>query len=342
MSVHDTFAAPRVVHVDPLGRRFDVESAAFEALGITAVAQRCKTDTEVIAVAAAAEALLCTGYKVTSELLGSLPHLRVIVRYGVGVDNVDLDAATAHGVMVCNVPDYCVDEVANHTMALLLGLNRRIVAQHLGIQTDERPALAPMGPLRGEVLGLIGWGRLARAVAERARPFGLRIVAHDPFVANSPDVELLALDDLLAIADYVSVHAPLAPDTHGLIGAAQLARMKPSAYIISTSRGGIIDEAALLDAITSGVIAGAGLDVWESEPVKPDNPLLAVPNVIGSAHSAYYSDQSELNLRRRVVEIAAEVLSGRIPSTVVNRTVINRDVVNRHASTHRADRTANN
>jgi len=322
MSAADTIAAPRVVHVDPLGRRFDVESAAFEALGIGSLAQRCRTDAEVIAIAADAHALLCTGYRVTDALIAELPRLQVIVRYGVGVDNVDLHAATSHGVMVCNVPDYCIDEVANHTMALLLGLNRRIVAQHDGLRSGERAALSPMGPLRGEVLGLVGWGRLARAVAERARAFGLRIVAHDPFVPSDPSVELLALDELLAVADYVSIHAPLTADTRHLIGAPQLARMKPNAYIISTSRGGIIDEAALHAALVAGTIAGAGLDVWESEPVKPDNALLALGNVIGSAHTAYFSDQSELNLRHRVVEITAEALSGKIPDTVVNTDVL--------------------
>lgn len=314
----------KVVHVDPLGRRFDVEAAAFDDLGIETVAQRCKTDPEVIAIAADAQGLLCVGYRVTRDLLAALPRLRVIVRYGVGVDNVDLDAATEHGVMVCNVPDYCIDEVANHTMAMLLGLNRRIIDQYLGLRSGERAALSPMGPLRGEVLGLVGWGRLARAVADRARAFGLRIVAHDPFVTSDPRVDLVGLDELLSIADYVSVHAPLTPDTKGLIGASQLALMKPNAYIVSTSRGGIIDETALHDALISGAIAGAGLDVWEAEPVKPDNPLLSLPNVIGSAHTAYYSDQSELNLRRRVVEIAAEALAGKIPASLINTDVIPR------------------
>jgi D-3-phosphoglycerate dehydrogenase len=241
------------------------------------------------------------------------------------VDNVDLAAATAHGVMVCNVPDYCIDEVANHTMAMLLALNRRLVQQGTAMRSDERARLAPMGRLRGETLGLIGFGRLAQAVADRARAFGLAVIAHDPYVASvSPAVPLLPLDAVLAAADYVSVHVPLTPETRGLIGAREFALMKPTAYIVSTARGGIISEPDLRQALDAGEIAGAGLDVWEEEPVSPDNSLLGYPQVIATPHTAYFSNESASAIRRRVAEIAAEALLGATPRSVMNREVLAR------------------
>jgi D-3-phosphoglycerate dehydrogenase len=314
----------KVVHVDPLGRRMDVETAVFEPADVELVAQRCTTDDEVVALAHDADALLCTIYPLTADLLAKLDQLRVIVRYGVGVDNVDLDAATARGVLVCNVPDYCIDEVANHTMALLLALNRRIVGHNSAIRTGDKATLSPMGPLRGETLGLVGLGRLAQAVATRARAFGLNVAAYDPYVTSAPDIELLSLPDLLTRSDYVSIHVPLTPETRGLIGAGELALMKPTAYIVSTARGGIISESALHEALAAGAIGGAGLDVWESEPVSPDNPLLEFPQVIGTPHIAYFSNQSAVTLRRRVAEIALEALEGSVPASLMNQAVVAR------------------
>jgi D-3-phosphoglycerate dehydrogenase len=297
----------------------------FEPADVELVAQRCTTDDEVIALAHDADALLCTIYPITAAVLDALPQVKVVVRYGVGVDNVDLEAATARGVMVCNVPDYCIDEVANHTMALLLALNRRIVTHNSAVRSGEKAALSPMGSLRGETLGLVGLGRLAQAVATRARAFGLNVVAYDPYVTvDAAGAEMLALPELLRRSDYVSIHVPLTAETRGLIGAAELALMKPTAYIVSTARGGIISEAALHEALTAGTIAGAGLDVWESEPVTGANPLLEFPQVIGTPHIAYFSNQSAVALRRRVAEIALEALDGARPSSLMNREVVSK------------------
>jgi D-3-phosphoglycerate dehydrogenase / 2-oxoglutarate reductase len=312
--------------IDPLGRRFDIEAGVLAAAGIELTARKCTTDDDVIALAGDADAVLVVTYPITEAVLARCPKLRVIVRYGVGVDNVDIAAATARGVMVCNVPDYCIDEVANHTMAMLLALNRRLVQQGNAIRSSQRAPLAPMGRLRGETLGLIGLGRLAQAVAHRARGFGLNVIAYDPYVADGgpADAELLPLDEVLAAADYVAVHVPLTPETHGLIGARELALMKPTAYIVSTARGGIISEVALAQALDRGEIAGAGLDVWEREPVSADNPLLGYPQVIATPHTAYFSDESALAIRRRVAEIASEALLGGTPASVLNREVLAR------------------
>lgn len=310
--------------IDPLGRRFDIESGVLASAGIGLVAQRCTSDDEVAALAHDADALLVVVYPITAGLLARCPRVRVIVRYGVGVDNIDLDAATARGVLVCNVPDYCIDEVANHSMAMLLALNRRLAQQHEGMRTGTRVSLAPMGRLRGETLGLIGCGRLARAVADRARGFGLKVIAHDPYAGCDDDIPLLPLAEVLATSDYVSVHVPLTPQTRGMIGAPEFALMKPTAYIVSTARGGVIAETALIQALEDGVIAGAGLDVWEQEPVPSDNPLLACPQVVASPHTAYFSNDSATAIRRRVAEIAAEALTGPPPQSVMNREVLAR------------------
>jgi D-3-phosphoglycerate dehydrogenase len=314
----------KVVHVDPLGRRMDIENGVFEPAGVELIAQRCSTDAEVVELAHDADAILCTIYPIGSDVLVKCPRLKVIVRYGVGVDNVDIDAATAAGVMVFNVPDYCIDEVANHTMALLLALNRRIVQQNAGIRSGQKVPLAPMGALRGETLGLIGLGRLAQAVATRARAFGLRVIAHDPNVTVDPEqaTELLPLEEVLSRSDYVSIHVPLTPETRDLIGHAELALMKPTAYIVCTARGGIISETALHQALAAGTIAGAGLDVWETEPVSSSTALLEFAQVVGTPHMAYFSDVSAVALRRRVAEITVEALNGSVPPSLVNREVV--------------------
>jgi D-3-phosphoglycerate dehydrogenase len=269
----------KVALVDPLGRRVEIESEVLASVGAELVAATCRTDDEVVALAGDADALLCVAYPIGESILSRCPDLKVIVRYGVGVDNVDLEAATARKVMVCNVPDYCIDEVANHTMALLLALNRRIVSLNVATRSGDRTARAPMGALRDETLGLIGYGRLARAVGERADAFGMRLTAFDPYVSDAADerVTMTSLEELLRTSDFVSVHVPLTAETRNLIDADQLAMMKPTAYIVSTARGGIISEAALVDALQHGRIAGAGIDVWEREPVTADHPLLALP-----------------------------------------------------------------
>jgi D-3-phosphoglycerate dehydrogenase / 2-oxoglutarate reductase len=318
-----SMSAVKVAHVDPMGRRVDIESEVLASIGAELVAERCRTDDEVVALAGDADVLLCVAYPITESILSRCPNLKVIVRYGVGVDNVDLEAATARNVMVCNVPDYCIDEVANHTMALLLALNRRIVSLNDVTRRGERAVLAPMGALRGETLGLIGYGRLAQAVGERAVAFGLRLVAFDPYLSDAPDgrVTMTSLEELLRTSDFVSVHVPLTTDTRNLIGADELAMMKPTAYLVSTARGGIVSEDALVDALEGGRIAGAGIDVWEREPVTAEHPLLALPQVIATPHVAYFSDRSAAALRRRVAEITVEALSGGQPLSVVNREV---------------------
>ena len=317
-----------VAHIDARSGHLPAEAAELAKADAELIARFCKSDDEVIAFARDADGILCTAYPVSRAIFEACPNLKVVVRYGIGFDNIDIEAASDHDVVVCNVTDYCIDEVATHAFALLLALNRRLKLLDLAVRRGERIGLGPVGPLRGEMLGLVAFGNIARAVAERARPFGLNVCAYDPYLAPSAaeehGVRLASLDELMATSDYVSVHAPLNAETRGLIGAKELALMKPTAYLVTTCRGGVVDEKALYDALKAGTIAGAGVDVWDPEPVRPDNPLLEFDNVIATPHSAFYSEASLPLLLRRVGEAAADVLRGYLPRNVVNRDVLDR------------------
>lgn len=315
-----------VVHIDAARAEHPLEEAELAKANARLVSANCESDDAVIAAAHHADGILCTWRPTTRAIFAVCPRLKVVVRYGIGFDNIDLEAATEHGVVVCNVTDYCIDEVATHAMTLLLALNRRLVLHNAAARSGERAGLSPSGRLVGETLGLVAFGNIARAVVKRARPFGLQVIAYDPYVeparAAELGVELVSLDDVMARSDYVSVHPPLNDETRGLVGAEQLARMKPTAFLVTTCRGGVVDERALYEALKAGELAGAGVDVWDPEPVKPDNALLELDSVIATPHSAFYSDASLRLLQQRVGEAAADVLRGVMPRSVVNSAVL--------------------
>jgi D-3-phosphoglycerate dehydrogenase / 2-oxoglutarate reductase len=245
---------------------------------------------------------------------------------------VDVPAATEAGVIVCNTVNYGTHEVANHAFAMLMALNRKLLPLDHAIRSGIRrpaPEIMPhTGRVAGQTLGLVGFGAIGRAMARRASGFEMRVLAFDPYFdpAKNEDVnvELVDLPQLLTESDYVSVHAPLTPATRGLIGASELALMKPSSYLILTSRGGVVDEAAMTDALREGRIAGAGIDVWEKEPPDPNNPLLAMDNVVATMHMAWYSEVSDVVRRKIHAETAADVLDGVMPHSIVNPEVLER------------------
>ena len=267
--------------------------------------------------------------QVTPAVVRAAERCRVISRYGVGVDNIAVDVATELGIPVTYVPDYCVDEVSDHVMALLLTWNRQ-VGFYDGVAKAGRwegtPSPHPLTRLRGQTIGIVGFGRIGRAVADKARAFGLGTLLFDPYLpadAALPDgVSAATLADLLAMSDYVTVHTPLNDETRGLMGAAEFERMKPSAYIINCARGPIIDEPALIDALRSGQIAGAGLDVVESSAPPAGHPLFAMDNVIVTPHVAFLSQQSVLELEVRTAQATVDVLLGRMPEFLVNPAVL--------------------
>jgi phosphoglycerate dehydrogenase-like enzyme len=259
--------------------------------------------------------------RITRAVLAALPRCRVVVRYGVGTDTVDVDAATEHGVAVCNVPDYGVEEVSDHALALLLALGRRIVTLDRAVRGgDWSLASSPdVRRLRGRVLGLVGLGRIGRAVARKALALGLEVVAYDPVAAPpAPSVTHLGLDELLARSDYVSLHAPLVPATRHLFDDATFRRMKPGAFLINTARGGLVDTDALTRALADGRLAGAGIDVLEQEPIAPDHPLLDQPNCLLTPHAGWFSQDAFAELKTKAAEEAVAVLTGAVPRSCLN------------------------
>jgi len=271
-----------------------------------------------------ADAILTTYAKLSAGLIQELKQCRIIARFGIGVDNVDIPAATQAGIVVTRVPDYCLDEVSDHTIALLLALVRKIPSSNARTQAGrwEMRAVIPIRRLRGTVLGLVAFGQIPQLVAPKAQAFGIRVVTHDPYVskqvAERAGVELVDFDELLKISDYISIHTPLLPATHHLFNADVFRRMKPTAYLINTARGPIVHEAALADALDQGQLAGAALDVMEQEPPSGTSPLFGRDNVIITPHTSYYSEESLVDLQTKAAEEVVRVLTGQAPRNPVN------------------------
>ena len=271
---------------------------------------------DILAVARDADAILVTYAKLPGALLRQLTRCKAIGRFGLGVDNIDLAAAKALGIAVNYVPDYCLREVSDHAMALLLALARKVTLANKLVQSGrwEVPPLVPLRRLEGQVLGLIGFGNIPRMLAPKAKAFGLKVLAYDPYVAketlNAAGVEGVSFDNLLARADFISVHAPLLPATRGLMNAAAFAKMKNGACLINTARGPLVDEAALVTALDSGHLGGAALDVVTTEPLPKDSVLLGRDNVILTPHTAFYSVEALEELQSKCANDVARVLSG--------------------------------
>jgi len=271
---------------------------------------------DILAVARDANAILVTYAKLPGELLQQLTRCKAIGRFGLGVDNINLPAAKALGIAVNYVPDYCLREVSDHAMALLLALARKVTLANALVQSGrwELPPIVPLRRLEGQVLGLIGFGNIPRALAPKAKAFGLTVLAHDPYVGKdalaAAGVEGVSFDDLLARSDFISVHAPLSPATRGMMNAGAFAKMKNGAFLINTARGPLIDEAALIAALDSGHLGGTALDVVTEEPPANNSGLLGRDNVILTPHTAFYSVEALEELQTKCASDVARVLSG--------------------------------
>jgi D-3-phosphoglycerate dehydrogenase len=272
-----------------------------------------------LAVARDADAVLVTYAKLPRDLLRQLTRCKTIGRFGLGVDNIDIAAAAELGITVTYVPDYCMHEVSDHAMALLLALARKIPLSNKLVQAGrwEIPAVVPIHRLAGRVLGLVGFGNIPRALAPKAKAFGLRVVTHDPYVAQqtlaAAGVESVSFDRLLEISDFVSIHAPLMPATRGLFNAEIFGKMKTGALLINTARGPLVDEDALVSALDSGRLGGAALDVVAVEPLPKDSKLIGRDNVILTPHTAFYSVEALNELQTKCAADVARVLSGEKP-----------------------------
>jgi D-3-phosphoglycerate dehydrogenase len=308
----------------------DPERAVLGPLGAELRPQQCRSEEEIIALAQDADAVLNCYAKMTARVIENLKRCRIIARYGIGVDNVDLAAATKARILVTNVPDYCIDEVSDHALALLLALARRVAAADAAVKAGAWDVVAHAGirRLRGRTLGLLGFGKIAKALASKVRPLGMKVMAYDPYLAPEEigrlGAEAAGLEKLLAEADAVSIHVPLSPETCNLIGERELARMKPAAFLINTSRGGIVNEEALAAALKETRLGGAALDVLSVEPPPADHPLYGAPNVILTPHLAFYSRESVIELQTKATEEVARVLKGEPPRSPVNGEVLTR------------------
>ncbi|ADQ06245.1 D-isomer specific 2-hydroxyacid dehydrogenase NAD-binding protein [Caldicellulosiruptor hydrothermalis 108] len=306
------------------------EEEVFNSAGITLIPAQCRTEDELITVCKEADGLLSQYAQITRRVIESLPKCKVIGRYGVGVNTIDIEAATEKGICVVNVPDYCMDEVSDHALALILTLARKIVLLNNSVKKGiwDYKISKPIYRLRGKVLGLVGFGRIPRTLAQKAKSIGFNILVYDPYIspndAEAYGAKLVSLDELMTQSDFISIHVPLNKETYHLIGPQELKLMKPTAFLINTARGPVIDEKALIEVLLEKRIAGAALDVTEVEPIQSDNPLLKMDNVIITPHVAWYSEEAEAELRTKAAQGIADVLLGYWPRYLVNKEVMSK------------------
>ena len=308
-------ARPLIAVTDSVFPSLDPAKAALARVDPALRMAKSASADDILAVAREADAILVTYAKLPGDLLRQLKRCKVIGRFGLGVDNIDINAASELGITVTYVPDYCMREVSDHAMALLLALARKVPLSNKLVQSGrwEVPPIVPIHRLTGRVLGLVGFGNIPRMLAPKAKAFGLRVVTHDPYV--SPDVlsaaavDGVSFDRLLEMSDFVSIHAPLMPATRGLFNADVFHKMKKGAVLINTARGPLVDEAALIAALDTGQLGGAALDVVTTEPLTKDSKLLGRDNVILTPHTAFYSVEALEELQTKCAADVARVLS---------------------------------
>jgi D-3-phosphoglycerate dehydrogenase len=286
--------------------------------------RNARSPDEVLEAVRDADGILNCYAQIPAPVIRELRRCRIIARYGVGLDTIDIPEATAKGIVVTNVPDYCVDEVSDHALALILSLARGVARLDRGVRAGgwDLGEAGPLHRIRGRTLGLVGFGRIARSLARKARALGFDVVASDPFVSaaqmSGEEVRGMSLEDLLAQADVVSLHAPLTPETHHVIGRRELSRMKRGTLLINTSRGPLVDLGALLASLEDGHLGGAGLDVLEGEPLEPGHPLFRRPEVVVTPHAAFYSEESVAEQQRKAAEQVVAALAGVTPPYAIN------------------------
>jgi len=306
----------KVVLSDNVFPSLELEKSKLDKIRAVLVESPSNKEDDIISVATDADALLVGYAHITEKVIKSLKNCKIISRYGIGVDNIDVEAATQQGINVTNVPDYCVDEVSNHTLALLLTLARKIVALDRTVKSGvwSFNTYRPMYRLNGKVLGLIGFGKIARDLVKKVKPLGFRILIYDPYTSvetlKEYNVEFVSLTEILKQSDFISLHAPLTLETKHIISKKELQIMKKTAYLINTSRGSLIDEEALYIALKEKWISGAALDVLSIEEINPLYPLFKLENIILTPHVAFYSEESLKDLRVKAVDEVIRALTG--------------------------------
>ena len=307
---------------------FVPEHEVTDPAGAELVLTQSRTAAELVANAAGAEGILVQYAQITADVMDALPDLRAIGRYGVGVDSVDVAAATARGIAVCNVPDYGTESVSDHAIALALAAARGIPRLDRGVRTGsfDLVAVRPLFQTRGRVFGVVGMGLIGTATARKAAGLGYEVISYDvaaePGASSYHGFPLVSLDELLERSQVISLHTPLDATTRGMIGAEQLARMRSDAILVNTSRGGVVDTPALVEALRAGTLRGAAIDVHETEPLPVGHPLMEFDSVVLTPHLAWYSEESYDELKRRTVANVVEVCADRAPRNIVNPEVL--------------------
>ncbi len=320
----------RVIVTDHVFETFDVEREVLAGAGAELVVLQCRSAAELVPQVGEADGLLTTYLPGIGEaVFAAAPRLRAVVRYGIGVDTIDIAAATRRGILVANVPDYCVDEVADHAMAHFLALSRKLRPADRRVRAGEwsLASLKPLKAIREMRVGIIGLGRIGRAIAARLKPFGPEVVFHDPAPAVVPEgCRPVDLETLLATSDAIFVQCPATPATRGLLNADAFAKMTRSPILVNCARGDVVDTDALVEALRRGQVSGAGLDVLQDEDavVKRPHPLKDVDNVILTPHSAWFSSAAIPSLQRRAAEQMAEALRGGRPASLLNPEALER------------------
>lgn len=304
----------------------DIEREILGALPGELIVAETGEEDELISLAPQADAIMTCWKRTSSKVIDAAPNCRIVARYGIGLDNIDVDHATTLGIPVTNVPTFCLDEVAEHALALLLAMTRRVTRFDRAIRGGayKGVSFAGMRRLKGRTLGLLGYGNIARALAERARGLGMAVLAHDPALRQShgelPPGEGRWVDfkTLLAESDAISIHVPLTPETEGMIGREAIAAMKPGAFLVNTARGPVVDPGAVLEGLEHGPLEAAALDVYPTEPPDIAHPLFHHERFIATPHAAFYSEESVQNLQRLAAGQVRALLSGGTPENIVN------------------------
>lgn len=316
---------PHAAITDYTFPNLEIEQSILSAAGFDLQSGNDKQIPALKTLVSEADAVITQFAPINAEVIGAMQRARIIVRYGTGVDNVDLQAARARGIPVCNIPDYCIDEVADHTLAFILGVTRQVVPNTLLVRDGQwgmATQLDQLRTLRDQTVGIVGFGRIGREVAARLAPFKCRRLVYDNFVPTdairAAGCEPVTLDALLSQADIVSLHCPSTPQTKKMLNADSLASMKRGSVVINLARGDLIDTAALVAALQSGQVAAAALDVCDPEPIPADSPLRQLPNVIVASHIASASPKSVRTLRETAAKIAVMGLRGEPLPNIVN------------------------
>lgn len=315
----------KVIITDYQYENINQEKQIISSAGFELFEYQEKKPTALIPLVKDADAIITQYSEINEMVIESLKHCKMIIKYGIGVNNIDVEAASKKGIYVCNVPDYGIDEVSNHAITFILALSKKLKQEDMFFRNGNwgYSEIVPVSRFSGRTIGLMGFGRIPQLVARKLSGFGVNVIAYDPFCPESTfreyGVESVDFNTLCEKSDFVSIHCPLTTETHHVFNKDAFSKMKKNACIINTARGSVVDENALIEALENGDIAGAALDVYESEPLNKGSKLFSFKNVILTPHCAWYSEEAISTLQRKVAEEVVNVLKGNAPFNCVNR-----------------------